>query len=102
MSPFSAYGDNAGLLRWNPARRATILGLRYWNSDHVRTPPPQAVPLPRPRGGMLHCTSNLLNMHIVGLLRWKPSLLREGGPQSGGRVLISNTESYLESIFRVL
>ena len=22
---------------------------------------------------MLHCTLNLLNMHIVGLLRWKPS-----------------------------
>ena len=31
--------DEAGLMCY-------ILGLRYWNSDDERTPPPQAVPRP--------------------------------------------------------
>ena len=39
LSPFSADGDVAGLPCYS-------LGLRYWNSDDERTPPPQAVPRP--------------------------------------------------------
>ena len=51
LSPFSADGDVAGLPCYS-------LGLRYWNSDDERTPPPQAVPPPLHRGDLLHCASN--------------------------------------------
>lgn len=56
-----AYGDEAGLLRQEPVRHATFLGLRYWNSDDKRTPPPLTQSPSRFSGeAMLHGTSNRL------------------------------------------
>ena len=54
LSPFSADGDVAGLPCYS-------LGLRYWNSDDKRTPPPLTRSPSRFSGeAMLHGTSNRL------------------------------------------